>query len=662
MSNVKNFGIVGVGNDVQFGKNGSRVVMNGSAFHFRNAQDNDFVDIKAKNLVVSGDLTVQGGTTELQTEIIKVEDKNIQLGVLANGAVASDVTAQGGGITLMGTTDKTIAWDAAGGGEWKSSESMDLDLGKAYRINGVDILSSTTLGGSVVNSSLTSVGTLVGLNVGGNVSVNGTVTAFGASEAGKTVKIGSSGELITAAGNVFDNITISGNTISSTNANGPIVLAPNGTGEVQVSGAKITGLADGVISSDAATVGQMSAAVSGETARAMSAESALQSSVVALQATDVTHTSQIAGLTADLASEVSRATAAEGALSTSVSAIQTTVAGHTTQIAGLTSDLAAEVSRATTAETALSASVSAVQTTVAGLATELASEVSRAVAAENAISATVSTHTTQIAGLTSDLAAEVSRATAAENALSGRVSILEAKKTSLNVVGTGLSYVQGTETLTLASTAVETGSTIVARDVNGASSFANIYDKGLAAQKVVFADATGLLQSASGVSVSNDGSALTIGQVTISGTQISVAGGALDVNGATIANVGTPVAGSDAVPKSYVDTAIAAVTVPNIAHAVYKAFGTSAETLVGTVTGFVHRIKVYVGSAYTAGATVTVGITGAASDLVANADLDAEAAGIYSVEIGKMYATPTDIKVFVAGAMTGAGTVVVEYL
>jgi hypothetical protein len=612
MSNIKNFGIVGVGNDVQFGKNGSRVVMNGSAFHFRNAQDNDFVDIKAKNLVVSGDLTVQGGTTELQTEIIKVEDKNIQLGVLSSGT-ATDTTAAGGGITLMGTTDKTLLWDAAGGGEWKSSESLDLALGKAYRINGVDVLSSTTLGGAVVNSSLTSVGTLVGLNVGGNVTVSGTVTAFAAAEAGKTVKVGANGELIAAAGNVFGNITIDGNTISSTNTNGPIILDPNGSGEVQMSGAKITGVADGVVATDAATVGQMTTAIAVETTRATAAE-------------------------------VTRATAAEAALQTSVTALQTTVATHTTQIAGLTTDLAAEVTRATAAEAALQTSVTALQTSVTTLQT------------------TVGTHTTQIAGLATDLAAGVTRATAAEVAIDGRLDILEAKKTALNVVGLGLSYVQGTETLTLDSTAAETASTIVARDANGASSFANIYDKGLTAQKLVFADATGLLKSAANVSLSTDGTALTVGSVTISGTQISVAGGALDVNGATINNVGAPVAGSDAANKSYVDTAIAAVTIPNLAHAVYKAFGTAAETLVGSVTGFVHRIKVYVGSAYTAGATVTVGITGAAADLVANADLDAEAAGIYTVEIGKLYATPTDIKVFVAGATVGAGTVVVEYL
>ena len=116
MANIKNFGLVGIGNDVQFGKNGSRLITSGADFHFRNAQDSDFANIKAKNLVVAGDLTVQGTKTGLQTETLIVEDKNIELGVVTGGT-ADDTTAQGGGITLKGTTDKQIRWDSALGGE-----------------------------------------------------------------------------------------------------------------------------------------------------------------------------------------------------------------------------------------------------------------------------------------------------------------------------------------------------------------------------------------------------------------------------------------------------------------------------------------------------------------------------------------------------------------
>ncbi len=65
-----------------------------------------------------------------------------------------------------------------------------------YEINGTPVLTSTTLGSGVVNSSLTSVGTLGILAV--------------------------------------DNITINGNEVSSTNANGNIDLNPNGTGFVRI--------------------------------------------------------------------------------------------------------------------------------------------------------------------------------------------------------------------------------------------------------------------------------------------------------------------------------------------------------------------------------------------------------------------------------------------
>ena len=83
-----------------------------------------------------------------------MDDKNIELGSVA---VPSDVTADGGGITLKGTTDKTLNWvDATD--SWTSSEHFNLLTGKAYYINGTSVLNATTLGSAVVSSSLTSVG------------------------------------------------------------------------------------------------------------------------------------------------------------------------------------------------------------------------------------------------------------------------------------------------------------------------------------------------------------------------------------------------------------------------------------------------------------------------------------------------------------------------
>ena len=114
-------------------------------------------------VVIKGDLQVDGTTTTVNSTTLTIDDKNI---VLASGA-ANDIAADGGGITLeSGQGNKTFNWvDSTD--SWTSSEHMNLLTGKSYKINETNVLTSTTLGSGVVNSSLTSVGTLNGLTVSG---------------------------------------------------------------------------------------------------------------------------------------------------------------------------------------------------------------------------------------------------------------------------------------------------------------------------------------------------------------------------------------------------------------------------------------------------------------------------------------------------------------
>jgi hypothetical protein len=108
------------------------------------------------SLTLSGDLTVNGTTTTINSTTLTVDDKNIELGSTVS---PTDAGADGGGITLKGTTDKTINWvDATDA--WTLSEHVDIANGKVYRINGTEVLSGTTLGSGVTGSSLTSVGTI----------------------------------------------------------------------------------------------------------------------------------------------------------------------------------------------------------------------------------------------------------------------------------------------------------------------------------------------------------------------------------------------------------------------------------------------------------------------------------------------------------------------
>jgi hypothetical protein len=79
------------------------------------------------NLTLAGDLTVNGTTTTINTQDLLVEDKNI---IIGNVATPTDLTADGGGITLKGATDKTINWvDATDA--WTSSERFSYPLGSA---------------------------------------------------------------------------------------------------------------------------------------------------------------------------------------------------------------------------------------------------------------------------------------------------------------------------------------------------------------------------------------------------------------------------------------------------------------------------------------------------------------------------------------------------
>jgi hypothetical protein len=113
-------------------------------------------DATAVNLTISGNLTVNGTTTNINSTNLVIEDKNI---VLADVTSPTDTTADGGGITLKGATDKTLNWvDATDA--WTSSEDFNLLTGKVYKIAGTSVLSGTTLGSGVTASSLTSVGTI----------------------------------------------------------------------------------------------------------------------------------------------------------------------------------------------------------------------------------------------------------------------------------------------------------------------------------------------------------------------------------------------------------------------------------------------------------------------------------------------------------------------
>ena len=110
------------------------------------------------NTIITGNLTVNGTTTTVNSTTITVDDINLELGSVAS---PTDTTANGGGITLLGATNKTITWDSTNS-NWTSSEHWNIASGKSFKIANTVVLSATQILGKTVGG--TTAGDIVDIN------------------------------------------------------------------------------------------------------------------------------------------------------------------------------------------------------------------------------------------------------------------------------------------------------------------------------------------------------------------------------------------------------------------------------------------------------------------------------------------------------------------
>lgn len=180
------------------------------------------------NLVITGNLTVQGDTTTVNAETLTIEDKNIEL-ASQTGITPTDENADGGGIILKGASDHELLW-SRDEQAWNSSEHMNLASGKAYKIDGVEVITATSLGPNITSiPSVTSFGTQTTLTVG-------------------PVLPPDSGNPPTPY------LRLQDNKISTVQTDQDLEIEPNGDGNIVLIGSpRITGLANPVDPQDSAT-------------------------------------------------------------------------------------------------------------------------------------------------------------------------------------------------------------------------------------------------------------------------------------------------------------------------------------------------------------------------------------------------------------------------
>jgi len=165
--NVKRFETTGIGVSILNGTSDTATIAGPSNLIIDPGTVGDNTGI----VRIKGDLFVDGTQTQINSTTIELADFVVGIATTAT----SDLLADGAGIEIG--PDNTFKYHHNGGTNpsLKSSENLNVASGKGYQINQTEVLNATTLGSNVVNSSLTSVGTLTALTVSGNVTANGNI-------------------------------------------------------------------------------------------------------------------------------------------------------------------------------------------------------------------------------------------------------------------------------------------------------------------------------------------------------------------------------------------------------------------------------------------------------------------------------------------------------
>ena len=710
MANIKNFGLIGVANDVQFGKAGPRVMNASGAFQFRDAAGTAFADVTAKELVAdalsvsNGKIIAVDGTGKLVAGSLNAADLTTtayvdgEVGDEAAARLAADETLQDNIDTVAGDLAQEILDRAA-------ADDLKLNL-SGGTMTGDLILSSTPTNNALGAVTKNYVDSLAGGlswqeavdGIGAELPVSATTgdrfinttdgkiytaTATDTWDAGVTpadgwaafstvdetgyVFSGSVWTQFTGTGQITAGLGLkkTGNRLDvELSSTGGMTFTPDETDEgsvlaLKLDGSTLTMSADGVRVAQSVldSVSDVQTEVDTvESAIGLNGDGTLPSLVgafsgsaetliLAVKAVDDGLVAMAVG--AGLETDASYLADATTNYLTAATSLKNADFLLDAALKELSDDVAALGSGSITD---LQNEVNAIETAV-GLGSDgtlVAFTGANYVSAATSIAGAVTALDSALFTLSGDLAALTTSDVAEGTNL---YFTNERARDAISVSGVGLAYDDATGVIS--SNAVSTGvvaDTIVSRGTDGAVEVGALTAttgtfSSLCSGSMVFAGAGGLL--------STDGD-LTYNAAT----------NALTVTGGHFAAADAPTAEEHLTNKGYVDAAISAAVGDasvNTAHGVVASFSGVETVSLGMVTGFVHRVKVYITTGAGAGTDVQVGTTATPNQLVSTADVDSSVAGVYVIEVGQNYATATEL--FIDSALAGvAGTVVVEYI
>lgn len=137
--------------------------------------------LTATNATVDNNLVVSNETSLARTCIGSVIDEafDLQVGLDMNLQSASANYCINGSSVLSKTTLGATVVNSSLTSHGTLANGCNIATGQTYKVNNVNTLSATTLGSAVVNSSLTNLGTLTGLTCSGTATFSGTTNLNG---------------------------------------------------------------------------------------------------------------------------------------------------------------------------------------------------------------------------------------------------------------------------------------------------------------------------------------------------------------------------------------------------------------------------------------------------------------------------------------------------